>query len=70
MIQFFFILWHRYVDRLKESLCQTLTLADKMVFYEKEMVVKRKATVEEERELEPKLDILIMKTKELQKQVG
>ena len=41
-----------------------------MVFYEKEMVVKRKATVEEERELEPKLDILIVKTKELQRQVG
>ena len=41
-----------------------------MVFYEKEMVVKRKAIVEEERELEPKLDILIVKTKELQKQVG
>ena len=57
------------MDRLKESLCQTLTLADKMVFYEKEMVVQRKESVEEERDLEPKLDVLIEKTKEMQKQV-
>lgn len=59
----------RYVDRLKESLCQTLTLADKMVFYEKEMVVRRKESVEEERDLVPKSDVLIERTKEIQKQM-
>ena len=40
-----------------------------MVFYEKEMVVRKKESVVEERELEPKLDLLIHKTKEMQKQV-
>ena len=60
----------RYVDRLKDSLRQTLTLADKMVFYEKEMVVRRKESVEEEREVLPRLDLLIQKTKEMQKQAS
>ena len=58
------------MDRLKDSLRQTLTLADKMVFYEKEMVVRRKESVEEEREVLPRLDLLIQKTKEMQKQVS
>ncbi|XP_046568066.1 CDK5 regulatory subunit-associated protein 3-like [Haliotis rubra] len=59
----------RYVERLKDSLKQTLTLADKMVFYEKEMVVKRKEALEEQGQLEPKLDVLISKTKVMQKQM-
>ena len=41
-----------------------------MVFYEKEMVVRRKESVVEERDLVPKLDVLIEKTKEIQKQVS
>ncbi|KAK3105980.1 hypothetical protein FSP39_010044, partial [Pinctada imbricata] len=59
----------RYVDRLKESLKQTLTLADKMIFLEKEMVVKHKKAVEEQGELEPKLDVIIKRTKEMQQQM-
>ena len=41
-----------------------------MVFYEKEMVVRRKESVEEERDLVPKSDVLIERTKEIQKQVS
>ncbi|XP_071100814.1 CDK5 regulatory subunit-associated protein 3-like [Haliotis cracherodii] len=59
----------RYVERLRDSLKQTLTLADKMVFYEKEMVVKRKEALEEQGQLEPKLDTLVSKTKVMQKQM-
>ncbi|KAL5009859.1 hypothetical protein ScPMuIL_012164 [Solemya velum] len=59
----------RYVDRLKESLKQTLTLADKMVFLEKEMVVKRRDALEEQRLTEPKLDVITQRTKEMQKQM-
>lgn len=59
----------RYVDRLKDNLKQTLTLADKMTFHEKEMVVKRQATLEEQLEIQPKLDLIIKKTKEMQKQM-
>ncbi|XP_060074936.1 CDK5 regulatory subunit-associated protein 3-like [Ylistrum balloti] len=59
----------RYVERLKDSLKQTLSLADKMVFYEKEMIVKKKEVLEEQRQLEPKLDVIIQKTKEMQRQM-
>lgn len=59
----------RYVDRLKDSLKQTLSLADKMVFYEKEMVVKKKEIMEEQRQLEPKLNVIVQRTKEMQKQM-
>ena len=66
----FFFLFFRYVDRLKENLKQTLTLADKMTFHEKEMVLKRGETKQEQAEIQPKLDLIIKKTKEVQKQVG
>ncbi|XP_033733350.1 CDK5 regulatory subunit-associated protein 3-like [Pecten maximus] len=59
----------RYVDRLKDSLKQTLSLADKMVFYEKEMVVKKKDVLEEQRQLEPKLDVIVQRTKDIQRQM-
>ncbi|KAJ8307195.1 hypothetical protein KUTeg_015279, partial [Tegillarca granosa] len=57
-----------YVDRLKEKMKQTLNLADKMLFYEKDMVSRRKQSVEEQKELEPKLDLVVLRTKEMQKQ--
>ncbi|OWF41135.1 CDK5 regulatory subunit-associated protein 3-like [Mizuhopecten yessoensis] len=59
----------RYVDRLRDSLKQTLSLADKMVFYEKEMIVKKKEVLEEQRQMEPKLDVIIKRTKEMQSQM-
>ena len=59
----------RYVDRLKDSLKQTLTLADKMVFHEKEMVDRRTLAVEEETEISPKVVDLVKRTKLMQKQV-
>lgn len=59
----------RYVDRLKETMKQTLNLADKMIFYEKDMVNRHKQSVEEQKELEPKLDIVVLRTKEMQKQM-
>ncbi|XP_052239555.1 CDK5 regulatory subunit-associated protein 3-like [Dreissena polymorpha] len=60
---------HRYVDRLRDSLRQTLTLADKMVFYEKEMVSRRYAAIEEEQELHPRVAFMVKRTKEMQKQM-
>ncbi|KAL3836336.1 hypothetical protein ACJMK2_021769 [Sinanodonta woodiana] len=59
----------RYVDRLKESLQQTLKLADKMVLYEKEMILKSKEASNEEGQLQPRLDLLRQQTKEMQKQM-
>ncbi|WAR04458.1 CK5P3-like protein [Mya arenaria] len=59
----------RYVERVKDSLRQTLTLADKMVFYEKEMVSRRDEAINEERELQPRVQELVKKTKVLQKQM-
>lgn len=65
----FFFDKHRYVDRLKDDLKQTLTLADKMTFHEKEMLVKCQESKDEQAEIQPKLDLIIKKTKEMQKQV-
>ncbi|XP_064617573.1 CDK5 regulatory subunit-associated protein 3-like isoform X2 [Liolophura sinensis] len=59
----------RYVDRLTDTLKQKLQLADKMVFYQKQSVAKRNQALEEQRDLEPKLDVIIQRTKELQKQM-
>lgn len=63
-------LYYRYVDRLKETLKQMLSLADKMVFLEKQMVVKYKDADSELREVQPKLELVIKRTKEMQKQVS
>jgi hypothetical protein len=57
------------VERLKETLRQMLTLADKMVFLEKEMVVKHKEAEVEQEETQPKLELVIKRTKEMKKQV-
>lgn len=47
-----------------------LSLADKMVFLEKQMVVKYKDADSELREVQPKLELVIKRTKEMQKQVS
>lgn len=59
----------RYVERLKDTLKQMLNLADKMVFLEKEMVIKHKDAETEQSETQPKLELVIKRTKELQKQM-
>ncbi|XP_022286338.1 CDK5 regulatory subunit-associated protein 3-like [Crassostrea virginica] len=59
----------RYVDRLKENLKQMLNLADKMVFLEKQMLVKYKEADSEQSETQPKLELVIKRTKEMQKQM-
>ncbi|KAI8767290.1 CDK5 regulatory subunit-associated protein 3 [Biomphalaria glabrata] len=59
----------RYVDRLKDSLKHKLTLADKMMLSEKEMVATRNEAIQEEKELEPQLDQLKKQTKLLKKQL-
>lgn len=59
----------RYVERLKETLKSTLTLADKMIFYQKETISRRHDMVDEERELAPKVEVLVKQTKKMQKQI-
>ncbi|CAG5131829.1 unnamed protein product [Candidula unifasciata] len=59
----------RYVDRLRDSLRQKLVLADKMVLSEKEMAGTRLEAIEEEKELEPQLEILRKQTKIIKKQL-
>ncbi|XP_045210183.2 CDK5 regulatory subunit-associated protein 3-like isoform X1 [Mercenaria mercenaria] len=59
----------RYVERLKDTLKSTLTLADKMIFYQKETISRRHDMEKEERELLPKLEVLVKRTKEMQKQM-
>lgn len=54
---------------MRDDLKQILTLADKMTFHEKEMVVKRDEAIQEQTEIQPKLDLIIKKTREVQKQV-
>ncbi|XP_041371768.1 CDK5 regulatory subunit-associated protein 3-like [Gigantopelta aegis] len=59
----------RYVDRLRDNLKQTLHLAEKMLFYEKDMIVKRKEALQEQSAVEPRLDAIIENTKTMQKQM-
>ncbi|CAL1536755.1 unnamed protein product [Lymnaea stagnalis] len=59
----------RYVDRLRDSLKQKLSLADKFVLSEKEMAAAWKEAVDEEKELEPQLELLRKQTKVLKKQL-
>ncbi|KAH3704659.1 hypothetical protein DPMN_079718 [Dreissena polymorpha] len=40
-----------------------------MVFYEKEMVSRRNAAIEEEQELHPRVASMVKRTKEMQKQM-
>ncbi|XP_033100530.1 CDK5 regulatory subunit-associated protein 3-like [Anneissia japonica] len=59
----------RYVDRLADSLKEKLVYQEKMIASQKAVVEKRQASLEEQRKLEPKLDTLIMKTRELKQQI-
>ncbi|KAK3700499.1 hypothetical protein QZH41_015723 [Actinostola sp. cb2023] len=59
----------RYVDRLAESLQQKLRISEKLKTSCTNMVEKRKAAAEQQRDLEPKLDVIRCKTKELQAQI-
>ncbi|BFZ06477.1 hypothetical protein BsWGS_09515 [Bradybaena similaris] len=59
----------RYVDRLRDSLRQKLVLADKMALSEKEMAGTRLEAIQEEKELEPQLEVLRKQTKVIKKQL-
>lgn len=57
----------RYVDRVTELLRQKLKQADLLLLKKELMVKKRQDALEEQASLEPKLDLLVQKTKDLQK---
>ncbi|XP_020641162.3 CDK5 regulatory subunit-associated protein 3 isoform X2 [Pogona vitticeps] len=57
----------RYVDRVTELLHQKLKQADLLLLKKEHMVKKRQDALEEQANLEPKLDVLVQKTKDLQK---
>ena len=59
----------RYLDRLADSLQQKLKVSGKLITSIKVMADKRQAATIEQRDLEPKLEIIRTKTKELQEQV-
>ena len=59
----------RYLDRLADSLQQKLKVSEKLVTSIKVMADKRQAATIEQRDLEPKIEIIRTKTKELQEQV-
>ncbi|KAM9112821.1 CDK5 regulatory subunit-associated protein 3 isoform 1-T1 [Pangshura tecta] len=57
----------RYVDRVSELLRQKLKQAELLVLKKELTAQKRQEALEEQGVLEPKLDLLVQKTKELQK---
>ncbi|XP_054851483.1 CDK5 regulatory subunit-associated protein 3 isoform X2 [Eublepharis macularius] len=57
----------RYVDRVTELLRQKLKQADLLLLKKEQMIQRRQEALEEQASLEPKLDHLVQKTKELQK---
>lgn len=59
----------RYVDRVSDLLRQKLKQADLLVLKKELMVQKREEALAEQGALEPRLDLLVQKTKELQKLV-
>nr|KAG5700056.1 hypothetical protein BaRGS_028293 [Batillaria attramentaria] len=59
----------RYVDRLRDSLRQTLVNADKLVLNSKTMSSRRREALQEEQLLEPRLDALRQHTRTLQAQL-
>ena len=67
--QMFFISFYRYLDRLADSLQQKLKVSEKMVSSSKLMAEKRQAASKEQMDLEPMLEVIRSKTKELQGQV-
>lgn len=60
----------RYLDRLTDSLQQKLKVSEKMVVSSKLMAEKRDAASKEQMDLEPKLEVIKSKTKELQRQIA
>lgn len=60
---------HRYVDRLTETVKQKKDQEEKMLASQVAMQEKRKASIEEAKQLKPKEEIIIKHTRELQKQV-
>ena len=60
----------RYVDRLTESLKDKLTLAEKMVASQEAVREKGENSLQDARDLQPKLNTLIEKTRELQRHVS
>ncbi|XP_044300645.1 CDK5 regulatory subunit-associated protein 3 isoform X2 [Varanus komodoensis] len=57
----------RYVDRVTELLRQKLKQADLLLLKKELMIQKRQEALEEQASLEPKLDLLLQKTRDLQK---
>ncbi|KAJ6658214.1 hypothetical protein lerEdw1_001481 [Lerista edwardsae] len=57
----------RYVDRVTELLHQKLKQAELLLLKKDLMVQKRQEALEEQTSLEPKLDLLVQKTRDLQK---
>lgn len=60
----------RYVDRLTESLQHKLKLSEKMQASCKALAERRQEAATLQSELEPKLDVIVTKTKQLQKQIS
>uniref|UniRef100_A0A3Q3F1I7 CDK5 regulatory subunit associated protein 3 n=1 Tax=Labrus bergylta TaxID=56723 RepID=A0A3Q3F1I7_9LABR len=59
----------RYVERVSEVLRQKLKQADILVLKAATMVEKRKEALEEQSRLEPRVDLMAVCTRELQKQI-
>ncbi|XP_064472061.1 CDK5 regulatory subunit-associated protein 3-like isoform X2 [Ornithodoros turicata] len=59
----------KYVDRLVGSLQQLLYQADKMEQSRRAVLVGAEEALAEQRQLEPKRDLILLKTRELQKQI-
>ncbi|XP_072026690.1 CDK5 regulatory subunit-associated protein 3-like [Amphiura filiformis] len=59
----------KYVDRLTETLKEKLTLAEKMVASQQAVREKGENSLEDARALQPKLNTLIDKTRELQRHI-
>ncbi|XP_030077213.1 CDK5 regulatory subunit-associated protein 3 isoform X2 [Microcaecilia unicolor] len=57
----------RYVDRVTELLHQKLKQSELMGLKKELMAQRREAALEEQRALEPRLDLIVQQTKELQK---
>lgn len=59
----------RYVDRLADSLKQKVSLEEKMLASREAVKQKRLDCLEDQTKLEPRVDALVGRTRELQKQV-
>ncbi|MGH0162151.1 UNVERIFIED_CONTAM: hypothetical protein FKN15_042330 [Acipenser sinensis] len=60
----------RYVDRVTELLRQKLKQADILVLKQQAMAERRQEALREQGQLEPRIDLLVQRTKELQKQAS